>query len=309
MITRSDTMPDFPAETPEFTPAVLRPTRPFYWSVRRELWDNRSIYMVPLIAAGVVLFASLLGARRLAHGMRGLAHHFQGDEGEALAILFYIAAFVVIVTALIVGITYCLGALFTERRDRGILFWKSLPVSDLTTVLAKASIPFVVLPVVAFATIAVLHVAMMLLSSLVLLASGMPLSPLWTTIPWMKMYGTMAYGLPALTLWYAPVWGWLLLVSSWARRGPFLWAVLPPLALCVVEQIAFGTNAFGRLLGHRLFGGFAEAFTARSDGHDVYDPAIAAFRFLVSPDLWVGLGFGVAFIAGAVWLRRYREPI
>ena len=54
-------------------------------------------------------------------------------------------------TAFLVGVFYCLDALHGERRDRSILFWKSLPVSDLTTVLAKASVPCRVLPPRAFA--------------------------------------------------------------------------------------------------------------------------------------------------------------
>ena len=43
----------------------MRTTRPFYWSVRRELWDNPSIYVAPLIAAGVVLLGCLLSGYRL----------------------------------------------------------------------------------------------------------------------------------------------------------------------------------------------------------------------------------------------------
>jgi ABC-2 type transport system permease protein len=124
------------------------------------------------------------------------------------------------------------------------------------------------------------------------------------------------YGLTALTLWWAPVYGWLLLISGWARRAPFLWAVLPPLLLAMVEKIAFNTNTVGSLIQYRLLGGFQQAFvvptkaamkagTAFPQGLPQLDPG----KFLSTPGLWIGLAVAAAFLAAAVWLRRYREPI
>ncbi len=132
------------------------------------------------------------------------------------------------VTAFIVGIFYCLDALHGERRDRSILFWKSLPVSDLTTVLSKASIPLVVLPLLAFVDHrrhAVDHAAAEQPWSC--WASGLSVATLWTHLPLFQMSLMLLYHLLAVHgLWYAPIYGWLLLVSGWARRAPFLWACL-----------------------------------------------------------------------------------
>ena len=110
-------------------------------------------------------------------------------------------------------------------------------------------------------------------------------------------------------LWYAPIYGWLLLVSAWARRAPFLWASLPLLAIGVVEKIAFNTSHFGALLGHRMIGG---------PGGDDFMTGILSMdplmhftpgAFLSSPGLWIGLAVAAAFLAAAVRLRRYRDPI
>ena len=182
------------------------------------------------------------------------------------------------------GCSIGLGALHNERRDRTILFWKSLPVSDLITVLSKASVPLVVMPVIAFVVIIALQLVMLAINTVVLLANGLGAPTVQTLLPQMTL--VLIYGLTALALWYAPIWGWLLLISAWARRTPFLWAVLPPLALVVMEKIAFDTSHFGELLTYRL-GGFEQAFTVPHQGsHMTGLPEIDAVRFLSNPWIW-----------------------
>ena len=123
-------------------------TRPFYWSVRRELWENRSIYIAPLIVAGLVLFGYAISAIGLPHRRRALLLLDPAKQRALVEQPYDVAAMMLMLTAFLVGVFYCLDALHGERRDRSILFWKSLPVSDLTTVLSKAIIPLVVLPAV-----------------------------------------------------------------------------------------------------------------------------------------------------------------
>src|SRR5262249_9107048 len=123
----------------------------------------------------------------------------------------------------LVGIFYCLDALSSERRDRSILFWKSLPVSDLTTVLSKASIPLVILPLITFAITVVAQFAMLMWSSAVLLANGLSVSMLWTQVSPLHMWTGLLFHLIAVhSLYYSPIFAWLLLVSAWARRAAFL---------------------------------------------------------------------------------------
>ena len=291
-------------------PPSLSAVRPFYWSVRRELWENRSLYVAPLIAAGVVLFAFSISAIHLPeHRLAALALD-RATQAVMIALPYDFAAMAIILAGLIVGGFYCLGALHNERRDRSILFWKSLPVSDLTTVLAKASVPLVVLPLILFAVVVATQLIMLALSTVVLLANGVDPATTWSRLPLFEMPPVLLYGVAVLALWYAPIWGWLLMVSGWARRAPFLWAVLPPLALCVVEKIAFNTGNFASLLADRL-GGFGVAFTIRTHGKVPLDPVpgLDPLGFLSTPGLWGGLIFAAAFLAAAVWQRRYRAPI
>jgi ABC-2 type transport system permease protein len=315
MNSQSNAVPGSPIDSEGIAPAAMSETRPMYWSVRRELWENRSIYVAPLAAAAVYLLGILISLIWLPRSMRELAALDPTHQRVALATPYSHAAMLLMATAFIVGIFYCVDALYSERRDRSILFWKSLPVSDLTTVIAKASIPLVVLPLLAFTITVTLQLIMRLLSTAVLLVSGAGAATLWTKLPLFQMELVLLYGLTVLALWHAPIYGWMLLVSGWARRATFLWAVLPPLAIALFERIAFHTSYFGLLLRDRLFG-FAEgAFDLKDksgvpvDAHFMPLAQLAPGRFLSSPGLWIGLAFAAACIAAAVRLRRYREPI
>ena len=305
----SNAMTGAALESRVIAPAAIPAMRRMYWSVRRELWESRSIYIAPLAVAGLFLFAFLLGLFHLPDMMRAAAALHPMKQHAAIAQPYNMAAGLIMATALIVGVFYCVDALYGERRDRSTLFWKSLPVSDLTTVLAKASIPLVVVPLLAFAITVATQFIMLLLSSAVLAAKGQSVAALWTQLSFFRMSLLLLYHLvTAHVLLYAPLYGWLLLVSAWARRAPFLWAFLPPLALGYFEKIAFNTSHFGALLKQRLMGG-AEAITA--PGTLPVDPMtqLTPGHFLSSPGLWIGLAVAAAFLAAAVRLRRYQGPI
>jgi ABC-2 type transport system permease protein len=214
-------------------------------------------------------------------------------------------------TGFSVAVFYCLDALHGERRDRSILFWKSLPVSDFITVLSKASIPLVVLPIIVYTIIVAVQFIMLLWSSLVLLGSGPSLGALWDQVPLFQTSIATFYALVAIALWHAPIYGWLLLISAWARRATFLWAFLPLLAICILEKIATNTSHFADLLKYRVMGWFVRAFVSPQQAGEVFHPLaqLTPGRFLCTPGLWIGLMFAAIFLGVAVRLRRYREPI
>ena len=317
-------------EAPEVPPATLSATRPMYWSVRRELWENRSIYVAPLAMAALYLLGYLISVIWTPHGAAGshsmrllwMPHSMSEvamlgslDQRIELAMPYSHAAMLLMVIAFIIGIFYSLDALYGERRDRSILFWKSLPVSDLTTVLSKASIPLVVLPLILFVVTVALQQTMRLMALVALGVKGGGAATLWAGLPLFEMELVTLYGTAVLVLWHAPIYCWFLLVSGWARRATLLWAVLPPLAIAAVENIAFHTSYFGALLQDRVFGFAPVAFDLKDkngiavDAHFIPLVQLAPGRFLSSPGLWFGLVFAAICLAGAVRLRRYREPI
>jgi len=301
MNTQSNAMPES-FDTQGIAPAPMSATQPMYWSIRRELWENRSIYIAPLAVAAVTLFGFLIATMGYAMSVSNLAQRRAALEGP-----YSFAAGVIMATTFVVGVFYSLDALHGERRDRSILFWKSLPVSDLTAVLSKVSIPLVVLPLLTVVVVVATQLIMLLLSSAVLMGSGLSVATLWT--PAFRMSLMLLYHIVTVhVLWHAPIYGWLLLVSGWARRAAFLWAALPPLAICAVEKIAFNTTHFAALLGYRFMGG-AEALTA--PGSFPIDPMthLTPGKFLSTPGLWMGLAVAAALLAAAVRLRRFQGPI
>jgi ABC-2 type transport system permease protein len=315
MNTEPNAVPESPLGSQPTAPVAMSVPRPFYWSVRRELWENRSIYLAPLAVAAVVLLGSAISLIGVPRSVREVAALDPAMQSAMLAHPYAHIAMLLVATGILVGIFYCLDALHGERRDRSILFWKSLPVSDLTTVLSKAIIPLVILPVIVFVTTVVLQFILLLMSSAVLLASGVGVTTLWTRLPLFQMQLVLLYSLIVLALWHAPIYAWLLLVSGWARRATFLWAVLPLVAIVVFERIAFHTSYLGSLMHYRVGGFVARAFAFHLPGNAPVDPhfiplsLLTPGKFLSTPGLWLGLVVAAIFLAAAVRLRRYREPI
>jgi ABC-2 type transport system permease protein len=291
------------------SPAPLSKPRPFYWSVRREIWENRSIYLAPLIVAGVVLFATLVSMA----GLPGRSRNTSPDSAKRYASVvqhYGMAPVPIMFVTFVVGFFYSLDALYGERRDRSILFWKSLPVSDRTAVLSKAAIPLVVLPLIAVVLGAATQWFVLLLNTAVLVGQGGSAAALWSQFHVFQEQLVMSYHLMAHALYLAPICGWLLLVSAWARRTPLLWAVLPPFAVGLVERIVFNSSYVLALMNNRIMGAMESSFTPEGQhGMPGMLSQVTPLSFMTAPGLWIGLLFTAAFLAAAMRLRRNREPI
>src|SRR5260370_9853868 len=226
MSTESNTVPESAVNSGVTDPGYnTEKTRPMYWSVRRELWENRSIYIAPLIVAAVQVFGFAISTIGLAERRRGGLLLDPAHQRAAIEMPYDVAAMMMIFTAFIIAVFYCLDALHGERRDRSILFWKSLPVSDVTTVLSKASIPLVILPLLTVAITVAMQWLMLLVSSAVVLVSGQSVVALWTNMSFLRMSLLLLYHLlTAHALLPFPVYSCLLLLSRWARRATLLWA-------------------------------------------------------------------------------------
>jgi ABC-2 type transport system permease protein len=319
-----------PSVTATVAPPVAK-TRPFYWSVRRELWEHGSVYMAPLVAAALSLVGYVVGTYwlaglvRAATAARRHVRTMDTSNVEAFAAAtkaavrssagvvmpYMFVAGVVFAVAIAVTLFYASGALYGERRDRTILFWKSLPVSDTTTLLAKTFIPLLVIPAVIFVVVFATHLVMLAVASVVLLANGVSPADLTGFLPIPFLWASLGRGVFIMAAWHAPIICWLILVSGWAKRVAFLWAVGPWLAICIVEKIALNSMHFPLFLLGRLVGGYQAAFTVDGrGGADVERLAdLGLTQVLNNPGLWGGLVFAAACVAAAVRLRRYRDPI
>ena len=274
--------------------------RRLLWAVRRELWESRWLYIAPASMAAVLVIGFAAYAFRLpAHPTRQTAV----EPYDAVAGLMMI-------TGLLVGIIYCVDALYSERRDRSMLLWKSLPVSDSLTVMAKLFIPIVLLPLLVWTLTVGVHLGMLLINSAVLAARGQSLVELWSQVQPLSNSLLLLYHLLALHgLSAAPLYGWMIFVSAWAPRAPFAWAILPPVAVGFLERVAFGTTHFAALLLSRLSGGL-ESVNAPPGGTLMDSMTLLPLgQFLAAPRLWIGFAITALFIAGTVRLRRLAQPV
>ena len=285
-------------------PATLSPVRPLLWSIRRELWENRSIYVAPLAVAAVALAAFTFSATA---GIWVSPLQLNPAKPQSP---YDLLAGLMMLTTIVVSVFYCVDALHGERRDRSILFWKSMPVSDSVTVLAKASIPILVLPVIAFIITVAVQWVMLLVSSVILLVKGQSVAMLWQNMSFFRMSLLLLYHLlTAHGIWPAPVYCWLLLVSGWSRRATFLWAVLPMIALAGFERIAFGTWKFATLVASRFIGDAPTVATSPRMFPTNPMTHITPGTLLTSAGFWIGLVLSAAFLLAAVRLRRNQGPI
>lgn len=290
--------------------------------LKREVWEHKAFWILPLVVAGLFLATEIFGLGTWliypGHAQFSVGNGDLQHGGQAIMGLTMGSAVVFNMFLGVLVFFYLVDCLYGERRDRSILFWKSLPVSDLETVLSKLGAAALVAPLIFFVIMAVTEVVGLILFFLVA-AFRMPelVSHLFHPVVLIESWLLVIYGMLVQSLWFLPISGWLLLASAWAKKSPILWAVMPPVAIMIIEPIAFGTSKFLHLLGYRLsVGVFRETFNL--DGHQFmvgssYAESLVTasnvWHVLSSPGMWGGVIVGVVFIGGAVWLRRYREEI
>lgn len=294
----------------------------FLWLVRREVWEHKAIWVAPAIVIGCLVLLVLTGNVHLGpfagHGDATVFDEVSREMQLKLLVIVYAGlALVVFMVMGIVAFFYSIDSLYADRRDRSVLFWKSLPLSDVETVLSKFAVAMVVIPLVALAASLVAQLVIAAGGSARLSMGGLPGGVMWE--PQALFGGFMVAFLWCVTamLWYSPVVGYLMLASAWAPRGPFLWAVLPPVGLWVLERVVVGSEYVGDFITGRLFGLYR--LLGEQSGGEVNRPGgdlekignvdlVGSLReFYASPDLWLGVGAAALLLAAAIWVRRYRD--
>jgi ABC-2 type transport system permease protein len=338
----------------DFAPAHR--THVFKQLLKREFWEHKGgFFWAPMVAGAIFLLLAMMGigvgevakSRIPDHAevnLDGGSYRINGFDlgvlsdkmspadlqelGRGLDVaLFMSASWPLIVLAFVVFF-YCLGALYDERKDRSVLFWKSLPVSDRDTVLSKVISAAVVAPLLALVAAVLTMLGFLLIASIVvLLHGGNPITLLWGPANPLRLAAQLLATLPVYAMWALPAIGWLLLCSAWARSKPFLWAVMIPLFASIfvtwfglmqlfnLDASWFWKHIPGRLLfsvvpGSDLFYR-GDAFELVADGSPDHIEQLlsipVAYGAFLRPDMWIGAIAGVAMIFGAIRLRRWRD--
>jgi ABC-2 type transport system permease protein len=281
----------------------------YVWLVRREFWENKAIWIMPAAIGCALTVAALFGRVEISF------QDLQAQSRSVTAMALFAFGAVFYAAMAIYSCWYLLDCLYADRKDRSVLFWKSMPVSDTATVLSKVFVALVAIPAVYLAAADLATVLMAIIVSARMSLGGAPWQPeFWLQLQLLWLYATLT-----TAIWYLPICGWLLVVSAWAKRAVMLWSILPPLAATLAEHLFVGTNVIGRALQTRLFTGYRLTAFYDSSPHEwsmrAGDPAAALggawrqldlTRFFSSPQTWTGVLVGAGLIAVAIQLRTRR---
>ncbi len=336
------------------TAARVTPPRRFATLLRREYWEHRGGFLwAPAIAGAVSLLLTAVFFVIAAVGIRNadsdatvnlddgttmsingldlgvLAEQLSAEDKAQLAsgidMTMLMASAWPYIVMVFVMFFYCLGALYDDRKDRSVLFWKSLPISDAQTVLSKVASAVVVAPVLAvLAAVVTMFGFLVLMSVMVMMFGGNPFTLLWAqSHPLRIAFGLLAW-VPVYAVWALPTVGWLLLCSAWARSKPFLWATAVPvitgllvtwfdiMELFQLDGSWFWRNVVGRLLLGTVPGSDVLYRTAEFGGNDIERAEqLLSLQWMYSiflqPGTWIGAVAGAVMIYIAIRLRRWRD--
>ena len=300
----------------------------FMTLIRREFWEHRGLWMAPLIAAGFLIAAvALSGLSSNGFKISIDDQHFnfartitQDQKAKLFGVGIAALGLPILITMVVVVFFYLADAMYGERKDRSILFWKSMPVSDSATVWSKVATALAVVPVYTW-VVGMLTVTLGFLIGSIRV-SGTPIEKFvaWDTGIWFQVQAIALANMLVASLWYAPVAGYMLAVSAWARRSVLMWITLPPVILVWLEEIIFKTKYIAAFIGYRLTGFFE--FLGRDSGpaprglekgqaeiqwlSERLD-AISAVDLLGRIELWAGVLVAIGLIFVAIRMRRYRD--
>ncbi len=306
------------------------------WLVRREFWEYKGMFFWAPVRLALIMIALLVGILIYSggkgmsfdgHNMTAVLEH----KAEVVAVMAnnYIAASVPVFMMLgALVFFYCLGAMFEERRDRSILFWKSLPVSDQMTVLSKVALALVVAPLISIAVGIITSFVILMMMCVVMAFQGLNFFGVLFSNGDFYLTPLRLIGMwPVYILWAIPTVGWLLMVSAWARSKVFLWAVgVPVLGLLVVKMADFvfklnlDVHWFSHHIVLRVLGGLFPGIwlgfqdgakqmvmSQHEHGADMGNMLTNAWMSLADAEMWVGVVAGVLMIFTAIKLRHWRD--
>jgi ABC-2 type transport system permease protein len=288
----------------------------YAWLIKREFWENRAIWVIPSVIGILLILGALFGRIQFIN----LQTPQQSQVVGQMALSAFGVTFFVVMS--IYSTWYLLDCLYADRKDRSVLFWKSLPISDTTTVLSKLLVALIVIPLVYF--VAADLTTLLIAFIISVRSSGALGGAMWHADLWLQLQILWLYVIVTTAIWFLPVAGWLMVISAWAKRAVMLWSILPLLALYLGEHLFFRTHFIATQLADRLKGYGPRAFhtgadssfwmTTTFDNDQITTPSslwalLDPGTFFSSPQTWIGAAVGAALVVGAIQLRLRRTEI
>ena len=295
--------------------------------MKREVWEHRSIYVTPLAVASIVTLGTLAMlmfaggfAKELDVAIFG-ATNIAGDAERKVALtgFFVGTSWVFLLAAMVLTVFYTLDCLYAERKDKSILFWRSLPITDAEAVVSKLVTAIVVIPLVTVAAIIATHIVNLVVTSIWVTAKGADAGHLiWGSVPLLDNWLAALIVTLASAIWMSPFVGWFLFVSAFTKRSPLLMAFMPLVLIPLLELIFLRSTVFAEAVFTRrgmipLFRGMDMKGFFDEESLHVNEEIVSLLahldlaRFLTSPSMWAGLVVCAIFVTAAIYVRRYRD--
>ncbi len=312
--------------------------------VKREYWENKGgIFWAQAIVGGFYALMLVIGITiamfSVKHGeganFNGVSvhelssHMTDSDKQEAaqgLAATYLPSVAPLLIVLAFVVFFYSLSSLYDDRKDKSILFWKSMPVSDTQTVLSKLFTILVVTPVIPL--VIGFFIFIILFSTIAIAAQILGVNIAGPALGMSDLYLLplqILACLPIYIIWAFPSVAWFMMVSAWAPRFPILWAVGIPVIIGVLLSFSAGItginiphewyweNIVGRLFGGFVPGVWLAAFDVTStvgvrdhspSGMDILQ---ASWAILGYAKVWIAVALGAGMTYAAIRLRRFRD--
>ncbi len=295
--------------------------------IRREFWEHRSLYVVPGVLGLVIVLLAVTGQVAVSTAnnevnlaLLGAANIGENERRGALSLLLLGPSWLFAMGMWILTIFYTLDSLYAERKDKSILFWRSLPVTDAETIISKLVTATIIIPLITIVFIAITHLLILVATSIWVSAKGADASVIiWQSVPLFDNWSATFIIMVASAIWLSPFVGWFLLVSAYTKRSPILMAFLPIFILPMLEKIivksAYLTDAlFVRTVEMPIF--------KHIDIEDLFDDDAMRFagenglqflsmldvgKFLGSPGMWTGVIVCGLLTTAAIYVRRYKD--
>ena len=295
--------------------------------LKREFWEYRSIYVTPIAVAIAVSLISLAAVitvsafdKEVHLGIFSAANIVGDAERQAALTVYFVGTSWIFLVALgILTIFYTLDSLYSERKDKSILFWRSLPVTDSETVISKLVMALFVIPLVTVGVIVVTNIVNLVITSVwIAIQGGDAGHMIWGSVALLDNWMAALVFILASALWMSPFIGWFLFVSTVTKRAPLLMAFMPLILIPIIEWMFFRSKIFADAVLSRgdlnpLLRGLDIEKLFDEDRMKVNEELISLLgrldiaQFLGSSSLWTGIIVCGLFTTAAIYVRRYRD--
>lgn len=298
-----------------------------YVLMQRELWEHRSLYVVPAVMALIIVLIEMTGQAAVSAfgthidiALLGATNIGVNQRGAIISALMSVFAGLFVLEMWILTVFYSLDSLYAERKDKSILFWRSMPVTDAETVISKLLVALVIIPLITLGFIALTHLLVLLVTSIwVGMRGANAWHLIWSAVPLLDNWSATFVFVLSVSLWMSPFVGWFLLVSAYTKRSPMLMAMLPIIVLPMLEFSILSSRLLIDAIYVRTvhipirrdieFSGLFNQDNYTLDAGEGISllGMLDIGRFLGSPGLWLGLIVCGLFSTAAIYVRRFRD--